>query len=168
LLQINKSYEPSPGRTTVHEAPSAVHLVSRAGSKLLALALPDIIEVMRPLALSRLDCVPAFVVGASVVRGAPVPVIDAGLLLGSGSSASAGSRWLSLRLGRRRAALAVDEVVGARTFDEARLEVMPPLLQGVASGAAASVAALDEQLVLVLSAGRIVPEPVWEALEALR
>ena len=147
------------------EGTRGAHLVSRAGGKLLALALPDVVEVMRPLPISRLGGAPAFVVGASVVRGAPVPVIDAGLLLGSDPSARASGRWISLRLGARRAALAVDEIVGAMTFDEAKLELMPPLLHGVASGAADSVATLDEQLVLVLRAGRIVPEPVWNTVE---
>jgi purine-binding chemotaxis protein CheW len=140
------------------------YLVSRAGEKLLALALRDVVEVMRPLPISVLEGAPAFVLGASVVRGAPVPVIDARTLLGEALSSPGGGRWISLRLGARRAALAVDDVAGTRTLDDSELEVMPFLLRGAVAGVAEAVTAQDEQLLLVLRAGRLVPEAIWDAL----
>lgn len=142
------------------------YLVSRAGGKRLALPLADVIEVMRPLPVSRLEGAPEFVLGAAVVRGSPVPVIDAGALLGAAPEARTPSRLVSLRVGARRAALAVEELLGIHALDASELEVVPPLLRGVASGAAEAVAALDEELLVVLGSARLVPAEVWRALEA--
>ena len=66
------------------------------------------------------------------------------------------------------AALAVDEVLGARTLRDAKLGALPPLLDGVTSGAAEWVASVDEQLAFVLRTARLVPEAAWDALEAAR
>jgi purine-binding chemotaxis protein CheW len=135
------------------------------GRNLLALALSDVAEVMRPLRVSSVEGAPPFVLGVGVVRGTPVPVIDARLLLGEPSSPGPAGRWISLRLGSRRAALAVDDVLGTRTLDDATLETMPPLLRSAAPGAAEAVAALDDELILVMRAGRLVPEAAWDAVE---
>jgi purine-binding chemotaxis protein CheW len=142
-------------------------LVFRAGDKLVALPLADVVEVMRPLPISKLEGTPRFVLGAGRVRGAAVPVIDARVLL-EGDAARPATRWISLRLGTRRAALAVDEVLGARTLRDAKLGALPPLLDGVTSGAAEWVASVDEQLAFVLRTARLVPEAAWDALEAAR
>ncbi|HEY6005476.1 MAG TPA: chemotaxis protein CheW [Anaeromyxobacter sp.] len=141
------------------------YLVSHAGGKRLALPLADVIEVMRPLPVSRLEGAPEFVLGAAVVRGAPVPVIDAGALVGAAPGGRTPSRLVSLRVGTRRAALAVDELIGIHALDASELEAVPPLLRGVAAGAADAVAALDEELVLVLASARLVPADVWRVLE---
>lgn len=145
--------------------PGAAYLISRAGAKLLALALADVIEVMRPLPVSSLDGAPAFVLGAAVVRGGLVPVIDARALLGEPGRSHAASRWISLRLGARRAVLAVDGLLGTRRLGEAALQGVPPLLRGAAAGVAEAVGALDQDLLLVLGAGRLVPEAIWHSLE---
>ncbi len=139
------------------------YLLVRAGEKLVALALTDVIETMRPLPVSALDGAPTFVLGAAVVRGAPVPVVDARALLGEDRVARPPGRFVSLRQGARRAALAVDDVLGVRTLG-AELGALPPLLQGVAAGLADAVAAIDEQLLLVLRSGRLVPDEVWRAM----
>jgi purine-binding chemotaxis protein CheW len=148
-----------------HPALERGHLVARAGERRVALALGGVVEVLRPLPVTSLAGAPAFVLGASVIRGAAVPVIDARSLLGAERTEVA-ARWISLRVGARRAALAVDEVVGARTLDRAALAEMPPLLRSAASGVAADVGALDGELLLVLQAARLVPESVWRALDA--
>ena len=150
----------------MRENAEGAHLISRAGRNLLALALSDVAEVMRPLRISSVEGAPAFVLGVSVVRGTPVPVIDARLLLGEPSSSRPTGRWISLRLGKRRAALAVDDVLGTRTLDDATLEAMPPLLRSAAPGVAETVAALDDELILVMRAGRVVPEAAWDAVES--
>jgi purine-binding chemotaxis protein CheW len=139
------------------------HLIALAGGRRLALALQDVIEVMRPLPVSKLAGAPAFVLGAAVIRGAPVPVVDAGALLGE-PGLRACTRFVSLRLGARSAALAVGGLAGLRTLRASELAVMPPLLRDTAAGALAAVGALDEELLLVLQAGRLVPEEVWQAL----
>jgi purine-binding chemotaxis protein CheW len=140
------------------------YLVALAGGKRLALALGDVIEVMRPLPVSKLAGVPPFVLGAAVVRGVPVPVIDAGALLGETGPRTC-TRFVSLRLGARRAALAVDALVGVRALEDADLKTMPPLLRDVVAGVADAIGSLDEDLLLVLRAGKLVPEQVWQAVE---
>jgi purine-binding chemotaxis protein CheW len=142
--------------------------VSRAGENIVALPLADVVEVMRPLPFSTLEGAPAFVLGAGRVRGAAVPVIDARALLGGEAGPFAAKRWISLRLGTRRAALAVDEVLGTRTVGDAELSAMPPLLDGVASGVAEWVASVDEQLVFVLDSARLAPEALWDAVDGER
>jgi purine-binding chemotaxis protein CheW len=141
------------------------YLVSRAGGKRLALPLADVVEVMRPLPVARLEGAPGFVLGAAVVRGAPVPVIDAGALVGDGE-ARAPARLVSLRVGTRRAALAVEALLGIHALDASELEPVPPLLRGMAAGTAEAVAALDEELLVVLRSARLVPAEVWRMLEA--
>lgn len=146
------------------QVPGTSYLVARAGGKLLALALTDVIETMRPLPVSRLDGVPPFVLGAAVIRGSPVPVIDARALLGEDGPSQPGSRFVSLRQGARRAALAVDEVLGVRALAGDDLAALPPLFQGVAAGLAEAVATVDEQLLMLLRSGRLVPDEAWRAM----
>jgi len=146
-----------------HKEQTTAYLIALAGGKRLALPLPGVIEVMRPLPISVLAGAPPSVLGAAVVRGVPVPVIDAGALLGETAPRTC-TRFVSLRLGARSAALAVDGLLGVRTLDESQLGLMPPLLGETISGVARSVVALDEGLLLVLRAGRLVPEEVWRAL----
>lgn len=142
----------------------AAHLISRAGPKQLALHLADVVEVMRPLPVFRLEGLPAFVLGAAVVRGAAVPVLDARTLLGERPASPGEGRFISLRVGARNAVLAVDALVGVRTLEEAVLQAMPGVLAGAADGVAELVGALDQHLLLVLSAGRLVPASAWSAV----
>ncbi len=140
-------------------------LIAQVGANRVALPLRDVLEVMRPLPVSALAGAPPSVLGAAVVRGAAVPVVDARALLGE-SSARACTRFVSLRVGARSAALAVDAVLEVRAVEDSELASMPPLLRDAASGAAGAVGVLDERLLLVLRAARIVPEEAWRALAA--
>jgi purine-binding chemotaxis protein CheW len=142
---------------------NASHLVARAGEKRLALRLGDVVEVMRPLPVSTLAGTPSFVLGAAVVRGSAVPVIDARALLGERPGSSPDARFVSLRTGERRAVLAVDAVLGVRTLDADSVPEMPPLLQA-GEGVSQRLGALDRDLLLVLDAGRLVPEAAWRAM----
>lgn len=144
--------------------PGSAYLVALVGAKRVGLPLSDVLEVMRPLPVSELTGAPPSVLGAAVVRGEPVPVVDAGALLGEPGARSP-TRFVSLRVGRRRAALAVDGIVGVRRVDEAALGAMPPLLRDSVAGAGRAIGALDEDLLLVLQTGRLVPEGAWRAIE---
>lgn len=55
----------------------------RAQERLCAFPLESVIEVMRPLPIEPLPDVPAYVLGASLVRGLPTPIVDLGALLGT-------------------------------------------------------------------------------------
>jgi len=61
-------------------------LVCRVVELVCALPLEAVIETMRPLPIDALGAMPPFVLGVSVIRGAPVVVVDAGLLVGTRST----------------------------------------------------------------------------------
>jgi purine-binding chemotaxis protein CheW len=138
-------------------------LLCRIGSRIGALPLGDVREIMRPLPIEPLAGTPPFVLGLAIVRGSPTPVIDAGRLLGSiGSSAPA--RFVSLRLGERTAALAVDAVLDVRSLAAGTTADIPPLLREAGSDLLSAIGALDRELLLVLEAARLVPESIWGAI----
>ena len=113
---------------------------------------------MRPLPVSPVRQSQRFVTGLARIRGAPVPVVDACLLLGAGGPGGAG-RFVLLRVGERRVALAVEDVVGVRWMPAEPLARLPPLLGEASHEAVAAIAALDGQLLLVLDAVGLLPAP---------
>lgn len=130
--------------------------------------LGSVIETMRPLAIEPIAGAPAFVMGLSIIRGAPVPVIDLGGLLGgasAGGSPAAPGRLVTLRVDGRCVALAVEAVLGVRALP-ASLEEPPPLLREAADDAIESIGVLDAELLLVLRAAQLVPESVWTSVGA--
>jgi purine-binding chemotaxis protein CheW len=147
-------------------------LLCRIGSRVGALALKDVRETMRPLPIEPLTAMPSFVLGVAIVRGFPAPVVDAGRLLNPFASpstpiiASSSARFVSLKLGERTAALAVDAVLDIRPLAPGILADIPPLLREAGAEQMAAIGALDTQLLLVLEAARLVPESVWSAIKA--
>src|SRR5580692_6397238 len=127
---------------------------------------------MRPLPIEPLTGMPPFVLGVAIVRGFPAPVVDAGRLLNPCASpstpiiASSSARFVSLKLGERTAALAVDAVLDIRPLTAGILADIPPLLREAGAEQMAAIGALDTQLLLVLEAARLVPESVWSAMKA--
>ncbi len=71
-----------------------------------------------------------------------------------------------LRLGERRVALAVEEVLGVRALPGATLHRLPPLLSEASRDAVSAIGALDDALLLALDTGRLVPQAVWDAVVA--
>lgn len=104
-----------------------------------------------------------FVCGLSVIRGAPVPVVDLGAVIGKVGTGPI-SRWITLRLGERRVALAVEGVLGIRKLEESAIRALPPLLRDANRGLIEAVGTLDSELLMLLEAGRLLPEEVWDAL----
>jgi purine-binding chemotaxis protein CheW len=131
-------------------APAPVLLI-RVGSQLAALPLSDVVETLRPLPCEAAPGAPPFVIGVSVIRGQPVTVVDLARLLGA--QAHTIGRFVTVRAGDRRIALAVDAVVGTEMLDPARLVALPPLLSA-GSDVVRALAALDRQLLVVLESGR--------------
>lgn len=128
---------------------------------LCALPLRDVIETLRPLPIEPLAGAPSYVCGLSILRGAPVPVVDLGLLLGAEQVRA--TRLVALRAGARTVAAAVSEVLGVRAL--ARDTGLPPLLKDVGHGAIQTLGSLDRELLLVLEGARIVPEEVFAQLQ---
>jgi len=147
-------------------------VLCRIGSRIGALALLDVRETMRPLPIEPLSGTPPFVLGLAIVRGFPIPVIDAGRLLNPSAApyspiaSSFPSRLVSLKLGDRTAALAVDAVLGVRSLAAGMLRGIPPLLSEAREDLVSLVGALDAELLLVLETARLMPESVWSAIKA--
>jgi purine-binding chemotaxis protein CheW len=144
-------------------------LLCRVGTRLCGVPLEHVRETMRPLPADPVGGMPDFMLGLSVIRGAPVPVIDACALL-SGTAAGAGAtppgRFVTLDVGARTAALAVDEVLGVRGLPPAALADLPPLLSDAGRDVVDAVGILDAELLLILHGARLVPASVWDAMDA--
>jgi purine-binding chemotaxis protein CheW len=147
-------------------------LLCRIGSCIGALALKDVRETMRPLPIEQLPGMPPFVLGLAIIRGFPTPVVDAGRLLNPSSPPStpifspSPARFVSLKLGERTAALAVDAVLDVRSLPAETLSNIPPLLRGGDAELVSAIGALDAKLLLVLEAARLVPDALWSAMKA--
>ncbi|MCU1383164.1 MAG: chemotaxis protein CheW [Acidobacteria bacterium] len=139
-------------------------LLCRVRGLLCALPLEHVHETMRPLTIEPIAGVPSFLQGLAVIRGAVVPVIDAALLLSG--EASQPTRFVTIKAGHRRIALAVDAVLGIRTIPSASLDALPLLFHDAALDAVSAVGTLDSELMLVLRGARVVPEHVWAAIDA--
>jgi purine-binding chemotaxis protein CheW len=142
----------------LNDSRAELALLCRSRARILALPLSRVAETMRPLPLEPLPGAPPFVTGVSVIRAAPVPVVDAALLLGGGDSHP--RRLVTLTVGDRRVALAVDEVLGVRPLAAEALAELPPLLREAGSGVVEAIGTLDTELLLVLRSARLVPESV--------
>src|ERR1041385_6746695 len=102
-------------------------VICRVGSRFCAFPVEHAEETMRPLPLEQLAGVPRFVAGVSIIRGSATPVVDARRLLGADETESPG-RFLTLKIGERRVALAVDAVVAVRDLGTQAVQELPPLL----------------------------------------
>jgi purine-binding chemotaxis protein CheW len=144
--------------------PSQV-LLARLASRFCAFPLPSVVECMRPLPTETIPAAPRFLRGVAVIRGAPTPVVDLAVVVGAPGDTPPG-RYVLLRVGDRRVAVAVDRVLGVFRADGAILGDLPPLLQDAEAASVAAIGMRDEQLVLVLNPTKIIPEDVWRALES--
>jgi purine-binding chemotaxis protein CheW len=138
-----------------------VLLLDAAGRR-CALRLDAVAEILRPLPLQALAGLPAFVLGAALVRGRAAPVADLSQLLGGAPGRNA--RWVSLKLAAGPAMLSVDAVQGV--FDlPAGSQTLAPLLDG-ASTPVQALRVLDAALLAVLEAARLVPDAAFAALRS--
>jgi len=137
-------------------------LLCRAGTVLCALPLGQVVEVMRLLPIETVAGAVPPVRGLCIIRGAPVPVVDAGSLLGE--HAMRAERLVAIRIGERRVALAVGSVLGIHRIEAQALHGLPPLLRDAASETIAAIGTLDAQLMFFLNTARIVPQPLLEGL----
>jgi purine-binding chemotaxis protein CheW len=138
-------------------------LVFRADNHLAAIGLEHVTEVLRPLPVEPLAGVPPYLQGICVLRGRPVPVVDVGRLLSGDRAADRiWERFIGVRAGPQAAALAVDTLLGIRAVP---LELLHDLSSVMGSAACTAVGALGREPLLLLEAGRLIPESVWDALE---
>ena len=138
-------------------------LVCRVCTLRAAFPLPHVVETMRPLRVEAFAGAPPFVQGLAVIRGVPTPVVDLGTLLGSGEHAPP-TRFVTLRVGEHRVAVAVESIEGIRELGRQETQELPALLKAANAGFIATVGTLDADLMMVLSAARIIPKETWRAL----
>jgi purine-binding chemotaxis protein CheW len=141
-------------------------VICRVGPRLCAVPIEHAEETMRPLPLEQFAGAPRFIVGISIIRGSATPVVDARRLLGADETESP-ARLLTLKVGDRRVALAVDAVVAVRDLTTRAVQELPPLLREVGADAISAIGTLDSDLLVLLRTARLVPEPVWAALESM-
>jgi purine-binding chemotaxis protein CheW len=132
---------------------SMICLLCRVERRLCALPIGMVHEIMRPLPVEPMAWTPHFVLGASVIRGDPVPVIDGGRLFGE--DAAEPRRLVLIRVGERRVALLVDDVVDVRAIDAASLSALPGLLSDASGDRVAMLGSLDGEFLFVLQAARL-------------
>ena len=138
-------------------------LVRRVDRMLCALPLRHVIETMRPLPVETVADSPPFVLGLAMIRGAPVPVVDAARLLGE--AVPPAGRWIALTVGSRQVALAVASVLGVRPLPVGARHALPPLLKDARRDLVAELGLLDDALLLVLQGGRLLSDDDWMRLD---
>jgi purine-binding chemotaxis protein CheW len=142
-------------------------LVTRVGGVACALPIAHVVETTRPLPVEPIgagDAALALVDGLAMIRGEPVPVVDARRLLGVPGAAA--TRFVIVRAAQRRVALAVDAVLEVRRIEAGELPGLPPLLGGARRDLVTAIGALDAELLVVLDSARILPEDSWRAIDA--
>lgn len=160
---------PGPGISAAREGEGAedsrqYRLVCRAGAQLCAVPLEHVVEVMRVLPIKPVSGGPPYVCGLCIIRGAPVLVIDTGLLVGD--RATAFERLITVKTGSRTIALAAEAVLGIWAIGAEKLNQLPPLLRDAATETIAAIGTLDAELLFFLRTARIVPEDLLDRLVA--
>jgi purine-binding chemotaxis protein CheW len=137
-------------------------LVCEVGGRRCAMALRHVVETLRPLPIRSLAGAPDFVMGVTTIRGAVMPVVHLGRLLGDTGVAC--GRFVVARAGERHVALAVDGITGVRALPHECIRELPPLLRDVATVAA--IGTLDADVLFLLQTARLVPDTTWASFDA--
>jgi purine-binding chemotaxis protein CheW len=112
-----------------------------------------VIEVMRPQPIRAVAHARDGILGVATIRGALLPVVAAAALFGE--QVAAPTRFITLRLGDRSVALAVDEVLGLERIGD--VSALPPLLAQANAGVIEAIGQLDSELLLLLRTGYLTP-----------
>lgn len=143
---------------------SGAWLVCRAAGHSCALPLGNVRETMRLLPIEALAGAPPVVLGLARVRGSIVPVIDLGRLFDADDGEP--RALVTVALGNRIVALAVDRVLGVHRIADDALQALPPLLRGAAGDVVETIGTLDEELLLFLGTARLASHAALAALPA--
>lgn len=124
--------------------------------------LSHVVETMRPLPVRPMPGMPSFIAGLSLVRGRPLPVVDAAALIGEPATPPA--RFITLQVETRQVVLAVQEVIDIRSLPAGPLHAMPPLLSGAAGDIVSAIGARDSEFLWLLDSARLVPPELRHAV----
>lgn len=142
---------------------AGLSLVCRVQGRLCALPLEHVVETMRPQPVEHVAGAPRFVRGLALIRGAPTPVVDGASLVAD--AGIRGGRLVTLAVGSRCVALAVDSVLGVRAIPADSRCALPPLLSDAGADVVAAVGVLDAELLLVLHGARLLSDEDWTRLD---
>lgn len=131
-------------------------------ARLCALPLENVAETMRRLPIEPLAEMPASVLGLSIIRGQPVPVIEAGRLFDDTTAEP--KRFVTIKISNRLVALAVDSVLGVRSIEAASSSALPPLLGDATGAVVSAIAILDAEFLLFLRTVCIIPQELPDNL----
>lgn len=131
-------------------------LICRTGGIACALPIENVIEIMRLLPIERIAGAPDYILGLSVIRGAPVPVADLGAIIGGGKTRP--TRLIAARAATGKIALAAQAVTGVATISLDACRELPPLLRDAASDTIAAIGAADSGLIMFLQTARLLPD----------
>jgi purine-binding chemotaxis protein CheW len=124
---------------------------------------------MRPLPIEPLASQSDFILGVARIRGEAVPVVGLAALFqgdhsGEGQGGELPTRFVTLRVGQRCVALAVQSVVGIADLNDKVFGALPPLLTNVGTELIQTLGTLDTEFLVVLDMARLMPESIWESL----
>jgi purine-binding chemotaxis protein CheW len=141
-------------------------LVTRVGGIACAFPIEQVIETMRTVAVEPIGrsaiAALAFIEGLAVIRGEPVPVVDARKLLGTPAGGDA--RVVVVRAADHRIAVVIDDVIDIRPIAHDTLSALPPLLRGASHDSVSAIGARDGGLLVVLDSARVLSEDSWQAI----
>jgi purine-binding chemotaxis protein CheW len=132
------------------------YLLCRAGGHLCAVPLDRVVETMRVQPIESLAGAPAIVRGMSMIRGAPVPVIELARLLDTSDIQS--QRLITINIGSRVVALLADTVLSIRAIAPHAVRELPPLFRGAAGEVVSAIGTLDSELLLFLNDMRLIAD----------
>jgi purine-binding chemotaxis protein CheW len=147
---------------------SSLALLVRVSGALCAFPLAEVIETMRPLAVEPLPNTPDFIRGVARIRGAAVPVVQLTALFQGDHLCDFPTRFVTLRVGQRCVAIAVQRVVGIADLSDRVFDNLSPLLQTVQTEFIQTLGTLDAEFLMMLDTARLVPDSVWQALTQTR
>ncbi|MBI4821841.1 MAG: chemotaxis protein CheW [Deltaproteobacteria bacterium] len=140
-------------------------LIVDTGRRICALPIDVVLETMRPLPLEALAAAPEYVLGVALIRGEAVPVADLEALLSGRHEGAEYGRFVIVRPGERRVALAVEKVLGVRSIVHAT-ESLAPLIASSREAGVRVVEVQDQQLMTILESSRVIPAATWRDWEA--
>ncbi len=149
-------------------ASSNPFLICHSGQRICGFPLRYVVETMRQLPVETLPDMPSFMAGVSIIRGATVPVVNLDRLLGETDARV--TRFVSVKVASRTVAFAVAGVLGVEylSMDGQNTDSdLPPLLGEIDSGIVTAIGIRDADLLSLLEVSRLIPESVWQNLDAL-
>ncbi len=129
-------------------------LLCRAGAHLCAIPIEHVVETMRALPIEPVAGAPHYVLGFSLIRDAPVPVIDTERIVSDETTSA--TRFVTVRTGPRTVALAAEAVLGISAIAADKLGELPPVLRD--ADTIEAIGTRDAELLFFLRAARIVPD----------